>query len=106
MVNWAAFSPDGKLIATASNDGSARLWTIEGVLLAHVEGHTHWVTSANFSPDGKLLVTASWDGTVHLWRVLENLKAMLSEAAQRVGRGLTTAECQQYLHQENCPSNP
>jgi WD40 repeat protein/energy-coupling factor transporter ATP-binding protein EcfA2 len=106
MVNWASFSPDGKLIATASNDGNVRLWTINGKFLASVEGHTNWVTCASFNPNGNYLATASWDGTVRLWSIFVDLEAMRSEAALRVGRELTETECQRYLHQETCLSNP
>jgi hypothetical protein len=41
-----------------------------------------------------------------LWSIFENLEAMQAEAALRVGRGLTETECQRYLHQETCLSNP
>ena len=64
----AAFSPDGKLILTASADGTARLWdTATGAQKAILKGHTALVLSAVFSPDGKLILTASTDGTARLW---------------------------------------
>ena len=79
---------------------------MEGDFLASVEGHTQGVVSAGFSQDGRFLVTASRDGTAWLWSTFEDLETMQTEAASRVGRGLTEAECQQVLHQETCPPNP
>ncbi|MGO9171656.1 MAG: AAA family ATPase [Rhodomicrobium sp.] len=65
----AAFSPDGKLIVTASHDRTARLWDAQtGRQLGEpLAGHTEWVVSAAFSPDGRLIVTASNDRTARLW---------------------------------------
>jgi WD40 repeat protein len=67
-VRSAAFSPDGKRVVTASNDGTARLWdaTTGQPIGEPLEGHAA-VTSAAFSPDGKRIVTASKDNTASLW---------------------------------------
>jgi WD40 repeat protein len=54
-----SFSPDGKYIATASGDKTARLWDLTGKLIQEFKGHQDWVSSVSFSPDGKYIATAS-----------------------------------------------
>jgi WD40 repeat protein len=67
-VPFAAFSPDGSRIVTASADNTARVWdTADGHLLLTLAGHTDAVVSAAFSPDGKHIVTASFDHTARVW---------------------------------------
>jgi WD40 repeat protein len=67
-LHLALFSPDGRLIVTASEDGTARVWNGDGsgepVIL---KGHQDGVVSASFSPDGKRIVTASYDKTACVW---------------------------------------
>jgi WD40 repeat protein len=72
-VNSAVFSPEGKQILTASRDNTAKLWDLQGNLLADFKGHTNAVISAVFSPDGKQILTASYDNTVKLWDLKGNL---------------------------------
>ncbi len=67
-VGSAQFSPDGRQIVTASEDGTARVWDgATGKPISEPMKHGSWVVSAQFSPDGRRVVTASWDGTARLW---------------------------------------
>ncbi|MGW4802363.1 WD40 repeat domain-containing protein, partial [Nonomuraea sp. NPDC004297] len=69
MVWSAVFSPDGKRLASASSDGTARIWdaVTRRQIGAPLTGHTDGVHSVAFSPDGTRLATASLDGTVRMW---------------------------------------
>ena len=62
------FSPDGRTIASASDDGTVKLWQQDGTLLKTLRGHEEPVRSVRFSPDGQVLASASYDGTIKLWQ--------------------------------------
>jgi WD40 repeat protein len=71
--NWVygpSFSPDGRLVLTASLDGTARLWSARtGRPRAVLKGHDDIVFSARFDARGKNVLTAGKDGTARLWSV-------------------------------------
>jgi WD40 repeat protein len=68
-----SFSPDGKLLASASADGSVQLWRSNGQRVAVLTDHTQDVVNVEFNPGFSqteyLLASASYDGTVKLWKI-------------------------------------
>ncbi|MEL6332197.1 MAG: TIR domain-containing protein [Cyanobacteria bacterium J06626_26] len=67
-ITAIATSPDGHQIASSSEDGTVRIWNLEGNLVTQpLRGHTDYVNAIAFSPDGQYLVTASSDTTLRLW---------------------------------------
>lgn len=65
-VYSAVFSPDGRHIMTASEDGTAKVCDTKGKVSVEVK-HDARIMSAVFSPDGSRILTASWDKSVKLW---------------------------------------
>ena len=66
-VNSAAFSPDGRLLATCSLDRTVRVWQIDNGACQVLRGHTDHVFAAAFHPDGRRLATAGRDRAIWLW---------------------------------------
>jgi WD40 repeat protein len=70
-VDDVAFSPDGTLVATASRDGTAMIWTSSTLTPVQppLTGHVGQVLSVAFSPDGSTLATSGTDGSIIEWSV-------------------------------------
>jgi WD40 repeat protein len=80
MVLSAAFSPDGKYLATSTQAGVLRLWdTNSGQLYRKWKAHLQNADSLAFSPDGRYLASGSWDGTVKVWEMKKALRSEVDE---------------------------
>lgn len=67
----ATFSPDGRMIAAGTFDGSIRVWEVAtGTVLCEFGGHRNTIHTMRFSADGKQLVTGGADTTALVWDVL------------------------------------
>jgi len=63
-----AFSPNAELIASVSEDRTAKLWSRDGKLLHTLKGHDSGIWSVAFSPDSQTIATGSNDGIIKLWK--------------------------------------
>jgi len=71
------FSPDGRLLASASWDGTAGLWEVtSGQRLATLRAHLLGVNTVAFSPDGQRLAGGTGDGLIKLWNVTDHQEVL------------------------------
>jgi WD40 repeat protein len=66
-VSGVRFSPDGRSIITASDDGTVRVWNPTTGQQQRVLRHNKWVRGVAVAPDGKWIASNSLDNTVRLW---------------------------------------
>src|SRR4051812_28497852 len=69
-VELVVFSPDGALLAAATDDGEIRLWrTADRQMVGVYAGHRGIVWSVCFSPDGRHIASGAEDSNIYIWDV-------------------------------------
>lgn len=92
-INAVAFNTDNTILASASSDGTLRLWKVAagGAALEPqgepLTGHADAVWTAAFSPDGRLLASGGADGDIRLWD---------ARTGEAVGRPVKTGDATVY----------
>jgi len=80
IITSVVFSHNSDLLATATYDGTTRLWNLAGEPQASqpvtFRGHDRSISQAVFSPDDRLLVTASYDETIRIWYLDSEMDAI------------------------------
>lgn len=101
-VNACAFSPDGRLLASADNDSIVKIWDLEaGAEQASLRGRTlsscpNHAFDCAFSPDGDAVIAAFLDGGIRLWTVSRDAtgKARIApEAGELLRHGTAILSC-------------
>ncbi|MDX2212136.1 MAG: AAA-like domain-containing protein [Oculatellaceae cyanobacterium bins.114] len=78
IVPSVAYSPDGRLLVSPSEENQVAIWKVDGTHVTILKGHKGWVRGVAFSPDGQTIASASLDKTVKLWRTDGTLLKTLS----------------------------
>ncbi len=70
-VKNVVFSPDGKILASASEDDTVKLWNPDGTLIRTLTGHRDNLWTVSFSPDSRTIASASDDATIKIWNTAD-----------------------------------
>jgi len=108
-ISQLKFNRSGSFLASASFDGSVRLWKAANFNAQPLifRDHSTWVTSLDFTPDNKQLITGAVDGEVKKWYI--TTKDIADQLCNQVDRNMTEKEWETYLGEDikyeiTCPS--
>jgi WD40 repeat protein len=96
-VQAVGFSPDGRVLAAGSADGTVSLWDpgTQKPIAPQLAGPVPELRALAYSPTGRAIMTGSSDGTTVIWSV--SPEAWAARACELAGRALTRQEWAQLL---------
>ena len=107
------FSPDGRQLATASYDKTAKIWDLDNLTNPPIvfNKHNAFVMSLDFSPDGRYLVTSSSESVSMLFFWPTHAQHMADQMCSKIERNMTIREWETYVsydidYQSTCPNLP
>jgi WD40 repeat protein len=99
-ITGLVFSSDGKYMASASYDGTVRLWNMDDLNALPIvfDDHDSWVTSVTFTPDNKFVISGDKNGNIKVLPV--EITTLLDDFCNYLPRTLTPEEWNNYVGQD------
>ncbi len=91
------FSPDNSLLATASYDGTIKIWNVNnpGLRPVEIRAHEAWALTLAFSKDGKYLISGDNTENIFIWA--SKIDFMAEQICSKISRNMTKNEWENYV---------